>query len=400
MHQTAAHILDIADEPVNAERMNDPVPDSVRAFERAFAGSVGASHAISFSHGRTALKCVLDAQGLEPGDEVILSPLTCKVVPLSLLSLGLRPVYADISPNTLNLDAAAVRRAVTPATRAVVFQRTYGSSVGIEAVAAAAREAGLFLVEDCAQATPYDLRLEGDAAIFSNNLRKPLPAGSGGMLVTNDDELAASVAARQAALRPIQRTEAVSLCGSMAAHGLLMRPRLYWPLYELVQKFGSVHRPGSREEEIEREVDGVSARIGHLQASAGLRWIERLPRITGHRRGLCDYYGSAVPVGRRLSVPETKPGEPLYFFPVLVEGKESLLQAARSALLEVVSWPGETSIYPVRDPNELRKYGYAPGHCPAAEHVAARLVGLPTDVRTTTRLGRMVVELLQKHNGQ
>ena len=68
------------------------------------------------------------ALGIGPSDEVVLSPLTCKVVPLTLLSLKIKPLYADVSADTLNLDPAAVRRAIGPRTRAILFQHTYGKS--------------------------------------------------------------------------------------------------------------------------------------------------------------------------------------------------------------------------------------------------------------------------------
>ena len=78
------------------------------SYEQAFADRVGARFAIAFGFARHALTSLLEGAGLKPGDAVILSPLTCKVVPLALLWLDLRPVYADLDTRTLNLDPAAV----------------------------------------------------------------------------------------------------------------------------------------------------------------------------------------------------------------------------------------------------------------------------------------------------
>src|SRR3954471_18842857 len=102
--------------------IHEAVSNARSAYERQFAGQIGAAHAVAFGYARTALSAIFSAMELRHGDEVILSPLTCKVVPLTLLSLNLRPIYADVSPKTLNLDAAAVQRAIGPATRAILFQ--------------------------------------------------------------------------------------------------------------------------------------------------------------------------------------------------------------------------------------------------------------------------------------
>ena len=114
----------------------------VREYEERFAAVVGVEHALAFSYARVGLRAVLRALGAHPGDEIVLSPLTCKVVPLALLSLGLKLVYADISADTLNLDPDALEGAISPRSRAILFQHTYGSSTGIDQVAAVAARRG------------------------------------------------------------------------------------------------------------------------------------------------------------------------------------------------------------------------------------------------------------------
>src|SRR5262245_45708157 len=170
----------------------------LQQYESAFANATQLEHAIGFAYGRTALAAIFRALGFAAGDEIVLSPLTCKVVPLVLLSLKLRPVYVDIDPATLNLDARAAASAITTKTRAILFQRTYGIGAGIREAKALADAHGIPLIEDCAQCLPM---ASGDpapghlglAAIYSNNLRKPMPAASGGMAATNDAKLAGEI---------------------------------------------------------------------------------------------------------------------------------------------------------------------------------------------------------------
>ena len=169
--------------------------DSTDRYESMIAQNVAADHAIAFGFARHALIAALTAAGLKAGDEVILSPLTCKVVPLALLSMKLKPVYADISPDTLNIEPGQAQSNITPASRAILFQHTYGHPDGVKEVAALANQKSLFMIEDCAQCMPlnegdYRPGQHGDVAIFSNNAGKPLSAGSGGVAVTNDAMLA------------------------------------------------------------------------------------------------------------------------------------------------------------------------------------------------------------------
>ena len=177
--------------------------------------SIGARHAVAFAFARHALGSVLTCAGLEPGDEVALSPLTCKVVPLAILAARLRPVYVDVAPSTLNIDPGRLETQLGSRTRAIMFQHTYGSDAGLDDVARVARDRDRLLVEDCAQCMPMRDRAHapgraGRAAVFSNNLTKPLPAASGGLLTTNDPGTGRARARRHADSLP-ERTAGSAL---------------------------------------------------------------------------------------------------------------------------------------------------------------------------------------------
>ena len=166
------------------------------AFEHALAARVGARHAISASYGRMAFLYLLDALGLPPGSEIIFPALTFWVVPEMARVAGLTPVFADVDPVTFNLDPAALERAITPRTRAVVPTHLYGLPCDMGAILDIARAHGLRVIEDCAHALGATWRGQavgtiGDAGFFSFQLLKPLNTYGGGMAVTNDDAVAA-----------------------------------------------------------------------------------------------------------------------------------------------------------------------------------------------------------------
>lgn len=376
---------------------------STKAYEREFAHLLSVDYAIAFAYSRHGLISLLLAAGARPGDEVILSPLTCKVVPLTLLSLDLKPVYADVSAQTLNLAPKRVESLIGPATRAVLFQHTYGNTAGIEAVAEIATRRKTPLFEDCAQCLPY---VEGDrvpghygqAAIFSNNLRKPLPAGSGGVAVTNDHELAAAVRAIRDRLPRRGQIAELTLRSEIWLHRHILRPSLYWPLFELSRKFRSTYKVGSRETEIAREINGSALQASPFQIREGTIWLRRLKSYSDHRRLCSAEYAKALRGIEGLETPCASSQEPLYYFPVLAKCKDEILREARRRQIELIAWPLKAPIYPVEDYSDLPVYGYEPGSCPVAEMVASRLIGLPTDVMTDARRRQAIVELFNERH--
>jgi dTDP-4-amino-4,6-dideoxygalactose transaminase len=373
---------------------------ALRAYADQFATLVAAARAIAFANARTALVSIFRAAGLAPGDEVILSPLTCKVVPLSVLSLQLKPVYADIA-DTLNLDARHLSAVAGPRTRAVLFQHTYGSPAGLDAVATWADARGLLLVEDRAQCLPIaseaSMLLRGRAAIFSNNLLKPLPAGSGGVAVTDDEGLARRIEEISHAY-PVTRPSAErKLRVSAWVHDHVLGPRSYWPLLNLYERFDSSYHPRAIAVELQSEIIDEACRPGPYQLRRGLESFYDLEQVVRHRRLCTADYASAITDMRHVEVATVDTSLPLYYFPVLVRDKPTLLQSARRQRIELIAWPRRTPIYPIDDASRLSAYGYEPGRCPVAESVAARLVGLPTHSRITARHRTRLMTLLRAH---
>ena len=174
-------------------------PDIGR-FEEAFARRAGVSHAVSASYGRMAFYYILKALDLPPGSEIILPALTFWVVPALAQVAGLKVVFADVDPSTFTIDPAALERAVTPATRAVVPTHLYGLPCDMDAVMDIARRHNLRVIEDCAHAlgATYNGRpvgTIGDAGFFSFQTLKPLNCYGGGMALVADAAVASRVRA-------------------------------------------------------------------------------------------------------------------------------------------------------------------------------------------------------------
>ena len=163
-------------------------------FEQAFAGHVGAPHAVAVSSCTAALHIALVAAGVGPGDEVITTALTFVATAHAIAHAGATPVLADVDRDTLNIDVADVRRRVTERTRSIIPVHFGGLAVDLAAVRAIANEAGATLIEDAAHAvgTVHAGRPIGATGIacFSFYPNKNITTGEGGMVTTDDAELA------------------------------------------------------------------------------------------------------------------------------------------------------------------------------------------------------------------
>ncbi|HEX7887949.1 MAG TPA: DegT/DnrJ/EryC1/StrS family aminotransferase [Ramlibacter sp.] len=167
----------------------------VRAFEQQAASYFGVKHAIGVNSWTSGLIAAVGAIGIEPGDEVITTPWTMAATATAILHFNGIPVFADIDPESFNIDPSSVERLITPRTRAVMAVDIFGQSADMEALRAICRRHGLKLLCDTAQApgAKYFGEYAGtlaDIGGFSLNYHKHIHCGEGGILVTNDDALA------------------------------------------------------------------------------------------------------------------------------------------------------------------------------------------------------------------
>lgn len=166
----------------------------VRAFEAAFAGYTGTRHAIAVNSGTAALIVALQAHGVGAGDEVITTPFSFIATATSIIACGAKPVFVDIDPFDLNLDPGQVEAAITDATKAIMPVHLYGHPARMTEIAQLAEDHGLALVEDAAQAHGAEHAGQRVGSFgtgcFSFYPTKNMTTGEGGIITTNDDEVA------------------------------------------------------------------------------------------------------------------------------------------------------------------------------------------------------------------
>jgi len=167
----------------------------VNEFEEAFAARVGAKYAVSFSSGTAALHGAAFAAGIETGDEAITSPLTFAATPNSVLYQGGRPVFADIRPDTLNIDPEYAARCITSRTKAILPVDYAGHPADLDEIGQIAEHHGLTIIEDACHALGAEYRGSrvgsiSHMTIFSFHPVKHLTTGEGGMVTTDNPQFA------------------------------------------------------------------------------------------------------------------------------------------------------------------------------------------------------------------
>jgi dTDP-4-amino-4,6-dideoxygalactose transaminase len=221
----------------------------VREFEAAWCDWFDVPHAVSVNSATSGLIAAFGALGLEPGDEVIVTPWTMAATATAIVVWNAIPVFADIEPDTFGLDPDAVDALITPRTRAIAVTDIFGHPARLDPLMEIARRHGLKVVEDAAQAPAalYRGRRAGtvaDVGVYSLNYHKHIHTGEGGMCVTRDPELAERM--------------------------------------QLIRNHGEAVAAGRQPSDLSNLV-GFNFRMGEIEAAMGLEQLKKLDRLAAER---------------------------------------------------------------------------------------------------------------------
>jgi dTDP-4-amino-4,6-dideoxygalactose transaminase len=310
--------------------------EEVQAFEREWAERCATTHAIGVSSGTDALALALRAVGVGPGDEVLVPAMTALATWMAVGQIAAVPVGVDIEPDRRCLDPAKVRAAIGPRTRALVAVHLFGHPADVDALAPIARDAGLALVEDAAQAHGAALGGRavgslGDCAAFSFYPTKNLGAlGDAGAVTTSSDEIADRV--------------------------------------RLLREYGWRTREDS-------ELKGVNARLDELQAALLRVLLPRLDEANARRSAIAAAYEAGLAGAEALSLPaQATDATPAWHLYVVAHPRRDEL-AARLGAAGI-----DTAVHYRPAPHlttVFRGDGWAAGDFPVAERHAETALSLP-----------------------
>ena len=341
----------------------------VAEFERAFAERHLVGHALATTSCTTALHLILAGMGIGPGDEVIVPAFTWVATANVVLYCGATPVLADVDPETYNLDPADVARRVTARTRAVIAVHLFGLCADIEAIRAAVPP-GVRIVEDAACAAGAAFRGTpagglGEAAAFSFHPRKSVTTGEGGMVTTNDAELAETMAR--------MRNHGASVSEEQRHAG----PKPY-----LLPEFNLL---------------GFNYRMTDLQGAVGLVQLGKLDRFIAERQRQAERYRDGLQRLGWLRMPRFGDGDHAWqAFVTYVDPETAPMP--RNALMErlqaggISTRPGTHAIHLLgyyRD-----RFGFSPDEYPGARDCDANTMAIPLHNRLNQEDHQHVIDTL------
>ncbi len=324
----------------------------VPEFEEALAARVGAKYAVAFSSGTAALHGAAFAAGLKPGDEAITSPLTFAATANCVLYQGARPVFADVSPDTLNLDPDRLAERITPNTRAVLPVDYAGHPADLDPILALAERHGLTVIEDACHAlgAEYKGRRTGSIAhmsVFSFHPVKHVATGEGGMVTTDRPDLAES-------LRRFRN------------HGISNDART---------------RQASGQWHYEMVLLGFNYRLTDIACALGISQLKKLETNLARRREIAARYTAAFRNLRGVIAPTVRPdvNPAWHLYPIRINASQLkkdrayMFRALRAENIGV-----NVHYIPVHlHPYYRDRFGYRGGEYPIAETAYEQLISLP-----------------------
>jgi dTDP-4-amino-4,6-dideoxygalactose transaminase len=383
--------------------MNRNNNQAIQRYEDAFKDYLNVKYAFSFWKGRVALYAILKALGIGEGDEVLVEGFTCVVVPNAVIYTGAIPIYVDIDKKSYNMNPNQVESRITPKTKAIIVQHTFGLPADMDAILKIAKRHNLKVIEDCAPAlgATYKGRKVGtlgDAAFFSSQWSKAISTGLGGVAATNNPETGKAIENFKKECVPPSYRERATLFTQLKLYHLMYNPTLHWfglKTHRLLSKMG-VFIPSSTSQDLlsPQKSKGHKKLFTNSLSVIGLKELEKLDKYNEHRRYIAGLYDRYLKENELPIAYSTKPEGHIYLrYPLFVRDKEAILKAAQLRNIEIGDW-FVSVLHPLTVP--LNIACYKDGDCPVGEEIARHLINLPTHSGMDEPKVLKVVEFLRK----
>lgn len=346
----------------------------LEAFEQAVAERTGRRHGVGVSSGTAGLHLALLALGVGPGDEVITPAFSFVASANCILYAGAKPVFVDCDPRTLNMRVSDVEAAITERTKAIIGVEIFGNPAGMRELAALAARHEIPLVEDACEGIGSVHAGEpvgrfGRVAVFGFYPNKQITTGEGGMLVTDDDRLAA-------------------VCRSLRNQG--RPPQLEAPDGEEDIALGVT---------MDHRRVGYNYRLSELHAAIGETQMTRLDEIIEMRQRVAENYTRRLMGHSDLILPTIEPETRMSWFVYVVRLTDRFSAFDRDQIIEGLRRHevGSATYFPVIPllPFYAGTFGHEPGSFPMAESVSHRTIALPFFTRLTDREIDLVSQTLE-----
>ncbi|MGA2093385.1 MAG: DegT/DnrJ/EryC1/StrS family aminotransferase [Sedimentisphaerales bacterium] len=345
-------------------------------FERDFAKYIGVKRAVAVNSGTSALYLCLLSLGIGPGDplrprseasEVITTPFTFIATSNVVIMTGAKPVFVDIDPVSMNIDANLIERKITKKTKAIMPVEVFGNPAGFDKICKIADKHNLLVLEDSCEALGSSLNGQkagtfGKMSTFAFYPNKQITTGEGGMVLTDDDDLA-------------------DMCVSLRNQGR-----------------------GKTGGWLSHERLGYNYRLSDINCVLGLVQLSRIEEISRKRKQVAKWYQENLAGDDRFVVPTEPAGCDINWFVFVIrlterftrQNREKVLQTMRDAGIQVSNYFTPVHLQQFM----VEKFGFKPGDFPVTESIADRTIALPYYNNLTKAEIAIVCDELRKAVGQ
>jgi len=313
-------------------------------FERAFTEYIGTKRAVAVNSGTSGLFLCMLALGIGQDDEVITTPFTFIASATSVMMAGARPVFADIDPVSLNIDPAQIESKITDRTKAILPVEVFGNPAGFDKVCDIAEKHNLPVIEDSCEALGSALNGKkagtfGTMSVFAFYPNKQITTGEGGMILTDDDDLA-------------------DMCISLRNQGR-----------------------GKGGGWLGHERLGYNYRLSDINCALGIAQLSRIDEIKAKRRQVATWYQEMLAGDDRLIVPAEPDGCEISWFVFVVrladrftlEQRDRILLAMKDKEIQVSNYFPPVQLQPFM----VERFGYKQGDFPVTDSVCKSTIALP-----------------------
>ena len=348
---------------------------TIRRFEDALCAYTGAKFAVCVSSGTAALHLACIAAGIRPGDEVITSPITFAASANCALYCGARPVFADIRPDTINIDPFEIQKKITKKTKALIPVHFAGRPCDMQEISRIADSNGLTIIEDAAHAIgsryagggPVGNCHYSNMTVFSFHPVKTIATGEGGAITTNDKALYDKLL-------------------MLRNHGITRERAL------LTQDPGPWY--------YEMQILGLNYRLTDMQAALGMSQLKKIDKFVNRRREIVTIYNKAFRGIDWLKIPCEKNIGRIAFHLYVLKIDFDKLGITRSEVMKILHDKGigtQVHYIPVyAQPYYKNRSGYKRGDCPVAEEYYEKALSIPLYPKMTDKDVRCVIKAIRE----
>ena len=322
--------------------------EEVALFEKKFADFLGENFVVGLTSATAGLQLSLLALGIEPGAEVITTPMTFVATPLSIMHANATPVFVDVEADTGNIDVNLISAAITPKTKAIMPVHLYGQMVDMVNLKKLAQDHNLFIIEDaahCLEGVRDNIRVGqlADAACYSFYATKSITCGEGGAISTSDQQLSV----------------------------LFQKLRLHGMSTDAVHRYTKFYR------HYDVDIEGWKYNMSNLQAALLIDQVDDIEPRRQKREQVAEYYRDSFSGCPGLDlpalVPGVKQGHHLFTIWVNPAQRDEILWALQEQGVGVAVNYCASHLYSLF----RHQFGYKEGDFPQAELIGSRTVSLP-----------------------